>query len=142
MKLAYTAFDKGGKAISGTAEAASPAEARENLRRQGLFVTDIREASAGEISYATAKSAAGGSAGKRIGTGQRLRNLAMFSRQLHVLVSSGTPIVQALSAIERQCEHENWRLVVAELRKRVEEGTPLSEAMRQQSNHFDAVCRS
>jgi type II secretory pathway component PulF len=141
MKLAYTAFDKSGKAVSGTADANSAAEARETLRRQGLFVTDIRETSATDLSYEAAAASRGG-ANQRIGTGRRLKNLAMFSRQLHVLVGSGTPIVQALAAIERQCEHENWRLVIAELRKRVEEGAPLSEAMRQQSAHFDAVCRS
>jgi type II secretory pathway component PulF len=66
----------------------------------------------------------------------------MFSRQLHVLVASGTPIVQALHAIERQCEHEAWRQVIDDLRRRVEEGAPLSEAIRAHQHHFDPVCRS
>lgn len=136
MKLAYTAFDKTGKASSGTVEAAGIPEAKETLRHQGLFVTDIREG--GE----SASSAASTQKQKRLGTGLRLKSLAMFSRQMHVLLSSGTAIVQALNAIERQSEHEAWRAVVVRLRQRVEEGTPLSEAMRQQPHCFDAVCRS
>jgi type II secretory pathway component PulF len=50
--------------------------------------------------------------------------------------------VQGLHAIERQCEHEGWCAVVGSVRKRVEEGAPLSEAMAQHPQHFDAVCRS
>jgi type IV pilus assembly protein PilC len=135
MKLVYTAFEKSGKPTTGSVEAPSAAEAREALRRQGLCVAEIRDAGASPASQVTGR-------GGRIGAGQRLKNLAMFSRQLHVLIASGTPIVQALNAIERQCEHESWRAIVVDLRKRVEEGSPLSEAMRLHPRHFDAVCRS
>ena len=41
--------------------------------------------------------------------GRRLKNLSSFARQLHVLVSSGTPLAQALSAVERQAEQEILR---------------------------------
>jgi type II secretory pathway component PulF len=137
MNFAYTAFDRAGAATRGIIDAINSAEARENLRKKGLYVTQIEEdAGSGCATSAPARKSG------RIGTGQRLRNLAMFSRQMHVLLASGTPIVQALNAIERQSEQEAWRTVVAELRKRVEEGVPLSEAMRQQPQHFDAVCRS
>ena len=49
---------------------------------------------------------------KPMSHGARLKNLATLSRQLHVLVSSGTPLVQALSAVERQCEDKRWKLVI------------------------------
>ncbi|HEY7088392.1 MAG TPA: type II secretion system F family protein [Tepidisphaeraceae bacterium] len=139
MRIAYTGFDKAGKAISGMTEAVGVAEAREALRWQGLFVTNAAQADA-----VASDTAANPSAPKkgRLSSGQRLKNLAMFSRQLHVLINSGTPIVQALQAIERQCENETWRDIVAGIRRSVEEGSPLSEAMRRQPQHFDAVCRS
>ncbi|HWP40016.1 MAG TPA: type II secretion system F family protein [Tepidisphaeraceae bacterium] len=138
MNFSYTAYDKSGAAASGSLEAATLADAREKLRRQGLYPTEIR----------AGHSAAGGdrtirpTGSRPPGAGQRLRNLAMFSRQMQVLLSSGTPIVQALGAIERQCEQPAWRAVVAQLRQKVEEGSPLSEAMRHQPAYFDDVCRS
>jgi type II secretory pathway component PulF len=136
MKIAYTAFDRSGKATVGTIDASSPTEASEILRKRGLFVTESREADQTSQRAVTASSDA------RVSQGRRLKNLAMFARQLHVLIASGTPIVQGLSAIERQCEHPDWRAVVGRIRRRVEEGAPLSEAMAQHPQHFDAVCRS
>lgn len=135
MKLAYKAYDAAGQAVSGTFEAASTSEGREALRRKMLFVTEIAEAG-------TAVEAAARSSGSGMTRGQRLRHLTTFSRQLHVLVSSGTPLVQALCAIERQCEHDKWRRILADLRRRVEEGAPLSSTMRLHPDIFDPVCRS
>lgn len=141
MKLAYEAFDQAGKKVRGGIEAASIHDATESLRRQGLFVAEIGPASArsdGELSPIT--PAAGGSI--RMGTGRKLKNLAMFTRQLAVLVASGTALVDALGALERQSKDAAWRQVVASLRTKVEEGVPLSEAMAMHPNIFDAVARS
>ena len=82
------------------------AEARETLRKQGLFITDIRSSGDAGADSSPIRKKPG-----RISVGQRLKNIAMFSRQMHVLLSSGTPIVQALNAMERQAEHESWRAV-------------------------------
>lgn len=132
MKFAYAAFDKSGKLVQGQLEASDVSVARETLRRQGLFASEIRQAGESDVSDSTRRAAG-------MGRGRRLKNLALFSRQMHVLLASGTPIVQALGAIERQARHQGWRAVVQTLRKYVEEGQPLSQAMRQQPQHFDAV---
>ena len=147
MKLKYEAIDSQGKPVSDTVDAADAAEAIELLRGKGLFVTTITET--GATSASAASSSAGGrswrpggrSGGKLSGT-KRLRNLAMFTRQLSVLVSSGTPLVQALGSLERQAKEKAWRDVLAALRAKVEEGATLSEAMAQQPAVFDPVCRS
>ena len=141
MKLAYEAFDAAGKRLRGTVEAASAHDATEALRRQGLFVASVEEASA------AAGGGGGGSAipaGKRtkMGKGRKLKNLAMFTRQLAVLVASGVALVDALGALERQSKDAAWRQLVATIRLRVEEGVPLSEAMAAHPDVFDAVARS
>ena len=89
MKFQYKAFDRAGKANTDSVEANDAAEATEKLRRQGLYVTEI----------AASDEAFGGSdkvKGSFFGKVRRLRCLAMFSRQLFVLVSTGTPLVQTL----------------------------------------------
>jgi type IV pilus assembly protein PilC len=138
MKFAYQAVDGGGKVVSDTIDAADQGEAMDALRRQGLFVGDIRPATgAAALAYARP-----GKKGKRIGTGRRLKNMTMFTRQLSVLVASGTPLVQALSALERQTKDLTWREIVTSVRTKVEEGTTLSEAMAEHPRAFDAVARS
>ena len=134
MKFIYPAFDKNGKLISSSVEAETEVAARETLRKQSLFVNDFRAAGAGaNVTQGAIKS---------MRDGLRLKHLATLSRQLHVLVSSGTPLVQALNAVERQTEDKRWQAVVERLRKRVEEGAQLSDAMRAQPQFFDPVCRS
>lgn len=140
MKLAYEAFDNSGKKLRGTVEAASPLEATEALRRQGLYVATIGQASMVEGSPLIGSGTASPSV--RMGTGRKLKNLAMFTRQLAVLVSSGTALVDALGALERQSKDVAWRQIVTSLRTKVEEGMPLSEAMAAYPNIFDAVARS
>jgi type II secretory pathway component PulF len=131
MKLAYQAFDGVGKSLSGVAEAANVAEAVETLRRQGLHVVEIKPAGAAVKTRS-----------KRLSRGRRLRNLAIFTRQLSVLVSSGTPLVQALGALERQTKDAVWREIVTSVRVKVEEGISLADAMEDHPQAFDAVCRS
>lgn len=70
--------------------------------------------------------------------GQRLRLTATLSRQLQVLVATGTPLSQALHAVERTTRHAGFQSVIARLRHDVEEGTPLSVSMRA-TGVFDRV---
>jgi type II secretory pathway component PulF len=146
VKLKYEAIDSQGKSVSDTVEAADAAEAIEQLRGKGLFVTTIAAATAAGSSGDGGSSRSGGlwggRAGGRLSGTKRLKNLAMFTRQLSVLVTSGTPLVQALGSLERQAKEKAWRDVLAALRAKVEEGATLSESMAQQPAVFDPVCRS
>jgi len=140
MKFAYLAFDRSGKQATGSIEANAANDARESLRMKGLFVTEIREDADGG---AALEYAAPHAPKPRLwGRGRRLGHLAAFTRQLHVLIASGTPLVQSLGALERQAKEESWRLVIADVRARVEEGSALSQAMAAYPQYFDDVCRS
>jgi len=135
MKLAYKAYDGLGKAAVGVIEADGIGAATETLRRKGLYVAEVAEekVKAGKRTFRRRR---------RLSNGQKLKNIVMFSRQLHVLVSSGTPIVDALRAVERQSRAGPWRDMIADLRTRVEEGDSLSEAMEAHGECFDQIYRS
>ncbi|MBZ0171974.1 MAG: type II secretion system F family protein [Phycisphaerales bacterium] len=137
MNMRYKGFDKDGKPVQGLIEANGPGEAREKLSRQGMFVLEINETgrdAAAEVNQSV--RTAPWTAHKRLG------HLAEFSRQLSVLVSTGTPLVQALAAVERQASDPAWSGTVRDLRERVEQGTSLAEAMADSPGEFDAVTRS
>lgn len=135
MTFSYTAFDKAGKATQGTIDASDAAAASEQLRAKGLFVSEIRQGSGGGARTPRAKV-------KRLPAGVRLRNLALFTRQLSILVSTGTPLVQAIEASERQSSDARWRAILADVRKRVEEGVSFSEALAAHPEAFDPICQS
>src|SRR5687767_8228162 len=113
MKFAYQAVDAGGKVVNDTIEATDQSEAMDALRRQGLYVSELT-ASSNALSYARPRGKR-----RRLSTGRRLKNMAIFTRQLSVLVASGTPLVQALGALERQTRDAAWRDIVAAVRVRV-----------------------
>lgn len=132
MKLAYEAYDGAGQTVHDMVEAASLADGIESLRRQGLFVTQIEA----------------GKEEQRLDNRWRrawfrrsinLKDLAVITRQLHVLISTGTPLTQALAAIERQTHKQEFRRVIAQIRCAVEEGSSLSDAMYNHPQSFDRI---
>src|SRR2546421_45495 len=79
MKFVYQAFDAAGKSVSDKIEATDSNEATEALRRQGLYVTEVKPAPAGAIGYAAAAGESGSS------FDQMLDRLATLTRrQMHV----------------------------------------------------------
>jgi type II secretory pathway component PulF len=130
MKYAYEAIGSGGAPTSGVVEAGSEIDAHEALRRKGIYATSINAERNAEIS----PNPGGG--------GGSSKELSHFLRQLAVLVSTGTTLVESICALERQTPDGPWRETVIDLRRRIEEGAQFSEAMSHHPRRFDAVCRS
>jgi type IV pilus assembly protein PilC len=135
MKLQYNGYDVAGKPVADVIEARSAAEASDQLRRDGVFVLEIKEDDSGAVGHGARRA-------KRVGQGNRLKNLAIFTRQLQVLLATGTPLMQSLGALERQSTDAGWRQVIQQVRAAVEDGTSLAAAMGQHPEYFDAICRS
>jgi type IV pilus assembly protein PilC len=138
MKLRYRAFDRSGRALEDVIEANDADHARDLLRRKELFATEVTPDADGAGAAALPASRQN----NQVRRGKRLRRLSMFARQLHVLVTSGTPLVQGLIAIERQTQSPQWKAVVGRVRARVETGMSLAEAMAASPEYFDNVSRS
>lgn len=62
-----------------------------------------------------------------------------FSRKLAAMLSAGLPIVASLSALERQSRHAAFKLLIAQIRKAIENGAALSEALRRYPSVFDEL---
>ncbi|MBM4025363.1 MAG: type II secretion system F family protein [Planctomycetes bacterium] len=135
MKLAYKAYDGSGKAVTGIVDAGDAPGATDLLRRQGLFVAEVKASIPTEEERPRLR-------GRRASRGQRLKDVAWFSRQLFVLVSSGTRLADALHALERQARPGLWRQAITDLRTRVEEGMSLAAAMESHDAYFDPIYRN
>ena len=135
MKLAYKAYDGGGKAVTGIIDAGDATGAATLLRRQGLLVAEVKAS----IPKEGRKAHLGRRHASR---GQRMKDVAWFSRQIFVLLSSGTPLADGLHALERQTQPGPWRDVMTGLRTRVEEGATLAAAMESHEAYFDPIYRN
>ncbi len=119
----YKALDAAGKSVAGLKEADTPRTLRAVLRRDGLFLTEV-------VGQQQAAAAAARDVRKRWLTGRvKADDLAIMTRQLAVLVGAGVPLVEALTALVDQVEHERLKRIVSDVRQRVNEGSSLADAM-------------
>ncbi|GMU20031.1 MAG: pilus assembly protein PilC [Phycisphaerae bacterium] len=131
MPFRYQAIDATGKTLSDVIDAPSEREAADLLRDRKLFVTRLEptnEAAAAAPGASTADKADG-----------KLKEVVFFTQQMSMLVRSGARVVQALQAVEVQCQRPAWRKVVSTIRSDVEEGKPLSAALARFPKLFSPV---
>ena len=64
------------------------------------------------------------------------KDLSMFTRQLEILLNTGIPMLDALSALEDAAVSPNLKKVVSTLKSRVTQGAQLSAALGEQSKVF------
>jgi general secretion pathway protein F len=128
--FAYKALDQSGKNVEGLKEADSPRTLRTVLRRDGLFLT--------EVTGEKQAKAASPEMNVRRWVGGRVKadDVAVATRQLAVLVNAGIPLVDALTALVEQVDHERLKRVLSAVKQRVNEGSSLAEALGQHPKAF------
>jgi hypothetical protein len=65
-----------------------------------------------------------------------------MTQQLSTLVGAGIPMVEALNALIDQTENGKLKLVLTDVREKVNEGIPLARAMKEHSRIFDELYTS
>jgi general secretion pathway protein F len=119
----YVALNTAGKRLKGTLEADSIRTARQRLRAQNIFPTDIKESA--EASKAKSKDV------KRLLGSDRvkLKDLTLATRLLATLSNAGLPLVAALLALADQLDHQGLKRIVVDIKERVEQGSSLAKAL-------------
>jgi general secretion pathway protein F len=127
----YKGMDRTGKEIKNTINVESIAAAKARVKTMGIMLIDIREQKAQGTS-------AGGSI-LRFGGSVPVDDLAMMTRQLATLIKAKIQIVEALAALTDQVENANLRLVLSDLRQKVNEGASLAKALQDHPKVFSSV---
>ncbi len=119
----YLAITANGKSIKGSLDAENPRVARQKLRTQGIFPTELKET----LALAESKSRDL----KRYFISNRVsgNDLAVATRQLATLVGAGLPLVGALQALSEQTENSTLKRILVNVRENVEEGESLAKAL-------------
>jgi type IV pilus assembly protein PilC len=127
--FAYSAINAQGAELSGEISAADLSAAREMLRVKGLLAQSLKELSEGGGIGQTAIG------GKKV----KAKSLQIFSRQFATMIEAGLNVVSALVILEEQTDDDALGTVIHELRKDVEGGLLLSEAMARHPKVFSRL---
>jgi type IV pilus assembly protein PilC len=120
MEFIFKAKDLLGKNREGEIEAINKEIAIQAIQKKGLIPISLIEK---EKTSAVLRDL------KRIWEGIKPREMAIFFRQLAILIESKVPIVQALQALEEQSENQFLRTVISEMSEDIKDGMTLSESM-------------
>jgi type IV pilus assembly protein PilC len=126
----YTAINAQGMEMDGVVSAADLSAAREQLRVRGLLAQSIAEIGTGP---SVGQMQIGGK--KKV----KPKSLQIFSRQFATMIEAGLNVVGALVILEEQTDDEALAEVVQELRRDVEGGLLLSEAMARHPKTFSRL---
>ncbi len=67
----------------------------------------------------------------------KLKDLAVFSRQLAVLIDAELPLIQSLNILAEQTRNKHFRKVITTVREDVEAGSSLNQALRKHAKVYD-----
>src|SRR5215208_75977 len=123
----YRALDKQGEIVQDKTEGSGEMAVAHELRQQGLLVIDVKEQSVAQKDILAPFK------------GIRLADLVVFSRQLATMINAGLPIVRSLYILSEQTENLKLKDVVVAVRKDVEAGLSLSEALEKHPDVFSRL---
>ncbi len=122
----WEGLDRYGKRVKGELAAASDASVKAVLRRQGVNPLKVTKKRA---------SLFGGGKKKKIIP----KDIAVFSRQLATMMSSGVPLVQSFEIVGRGHENKNMQDLLLAIKADVEAGTSLADSLGKHPLHFNEL---
>src|SRR5918997_6613779 len=123
----YKARTRQGEILQDQLEATDTMAVAATLRQQGLLVIDVKEQGVAQKDLFESF--------KKV----KLTDLVVFTRQFATLINAGLPIVRALYVLSEQTENPKLREVVVLVRKDVEAGLALSEALDKHPKVFSRL---
>jgi type IV pilus assembly protein PilC len=121
LTYAYKGRDASGKLVKGKVDAATEGAVASRLRTMGVSPISIQEASTSglqrEINFGSLKQKV------------PLKDLAIMSRQMATMISSGLSLLKTLTILTEQTENKHLAKILLSATKDVENGVALSEAI-------------
>jgi len=121
----WTGTDKRGVKIKGDYNAKNEQMVRAELRRQGITPLSVRKKSKPLF----------GSAGKTI----KPRDIAIFSRQIAVMMAAGVPMVQSFEIVAGGQTNVRMKNMVLDIKTNIEGGSSLAESLAKYPVQFDEL---
>jgi type IV pilus assembly protein PilC len=122
----WEGVDKKGKRKKGELNGQNMSLVKADLRRQGINPIKVKK---------KPKSLFGSGKGK----GRKIipKDIALFSRQLATMMSSGVPLVQSFEIMAKGNDNATMRTLIDTIRSDIEGGATLTDALRRHPKYFD-----
>jgi len=120
----WEGVDKQGKKVKGIMEAVSVAYVNATLRRQGVNPTKVAKQRKAAFQFK-----------KKIKT----KDIAVFTRQLATMLTSGIPIAQSFDIVGKGHENPAMQEIIMSVKQDIESGTALAPALSKYPLYFDAL---
>lgn len=125
----YSGVDKAGKKTEGKISAPNDGEARIILRGQGIRPTKLVKAGAMNMDLGNLFG----------GSGVPTEQLVMMTRQLHVLITSGIPLVQGLEILADQQQKGTLKNILITVKEKVSGGMFFWESLASYPKAFPKI---
>ncbi|MFP5213297.1 MAG: type II secretion system F family protein [Acidobacteriota bacterium] len=122
----WSGVDRDGKKQKGEIDADNVALARQIIGRKSINIKSIKEKPKDIGEYLPF-----------LQSGVKQRDVVIFVRQFATMIDAGLPLVQCLEILSEQQESPALKRILVQVRKDVEEGSTLSEALRKHPTVFD-----
>ena len=128
----YKGRDTAGKVVKGQIDAMTEGAVANRLRTMGIAPLSIEEAAGGtglqmEIKFGS------------FGTKVKLKDLAIMSRQMATMITSGLSLLRTLTIITEQTENKELKRILTSISREVESGSSLSDATARHSRVFPPI---
>ncbi|MEE2782187.1 MAG: type II secretion system F family protein [Pseudomonadota bacterium] len=117
--------DKQGRKSKGEITSTTPAIAKAELRRQGIFATRVRKKSI--------RLSLGG------GGSVKPADIALFTRQMATMMRAGIPLVQSFDIVADGVDKQKLAELIRHVRTDVSAGNSFASAIRKHPNQFDEL---
>lgn len=117
--------DQKGNKVAGSTVGPTETTVKQQIRQKGIVPTKVRRESA----------LAGMGKGKKVVPA----DIAMFSRQMATMMSSGVPLVQSFEIIGRGSDNPKLSELLLKIREDIESGTNLADALARHPLQFDQL---
>jgi general secretion pathway protein F len=124
-------MDQAGKAHKGAVDGENERAARSKLRRQGIYVTKIKEQALSSKQNQTFVQSLGGRIPQQ--------DLVTMTRQLATLVRASIPVIDSLTALVDQVSNAKLKMILMDVRRQVNEGASLADGMNKYPKVFSRI---
>lgn len=127
----YKGIDPTGKEQKGTVTSETIVQAKQKVKNMGIMLMDMQEQNADALKKKSIS----------IGFGPTIKteDLALMTRQLSTLIKAKVQLVESLSALTDQMEKPQMKVILSEIKQKVNEGSSLAGALKDYPKVFSNV---
>ena len=130
MEYSYTAYTRDKRLVKGKLSAANEAAAANVLNYGGYQVINLKAStslgSLGKLNY-------------QLTAPVKPKEILMFSRQLALLIESGTDMVKAIELLQEQMSNKNFKKILGEIINDIRNGSSFSAALSKHPRIFSQM---